>query len=90
MECVEAAACRTRPLTEIKGQLRVVVSFSVGNEVDLVLPALLLEALLGPPVLTHAAARQDDDQSPHQPEPCVKTPLVHILTTVTQPFTQQL
>lgn len=42
-------------LTEVKRQLRVVVSLSVGDEVDLVLPPLLLEALLGTPVLTHAA-----------------------------------
>lgn len=75
-------------LTEIEGQLGVVVGFSVGDEVDLVLPALLLEALLGAPVLTHAAARQDDDQSPHQPEPCGEAPLVHVLTK-TWSFTQQ-
>lgn len=57
-------------LTEIKGELGVVVSLSVGNEVDLILPALLLEALLRAPVMANAAARQDNDQSPHQPEPC--------------------
>lgn len=65
--CAKAAACET--LTEIDGQLRVVVSLSVCDEVDLVLPALLLEALLGAPVLTNTAASQDNDQSPHQPEP---------------------
>lgn len=57
-------------LTEVKGQLRVAVSLSVGNEVDLILPPLLLEALLGAPVMANAAACQDNDQSPHQPEPC--------------------
>ncbi|TNN86257.1 hypothetical protein EYF80_003674 [Liparis tanakae] len=70
VECGEAAACQT--LTEIEGELGVVVGLSVRDEVDLVLPALLLEALLGAPVLTDAAARQDNDQSPHQPEPCRK------------------
>lgn len=56
--------------TEVKGKLRVVVSLPVGDEVDLVLPPLLLETLLGAPVVAHTAARQDDDQGPHQPEPC--------------------
>ena len=46
------------------------MSLSVGNEVDLVLPALLLEALLRAPVMTNTAACQDDDQSPYQPKPC--------------------
>lgn len=62
----------TKRLTEINGQLRVVVSLSVGDEVDLVLPPLLLEALLGAPVLANAAAYQDNDERPHQPEPCKK------------------
>ncbi len=66
-------------LTEIKGEVRVVVSLSVGDEVDLILPALLLEALLGAPVLTHAAARDDEDQSQHQPEPC-RQPTVNTVT----------
>lgn len=57
-------------LTEVKRKLRVVVSLPVGDEVDLILPPLLLEALLGAPVVAHAAARQDDDQGPNQPEPC--------------------
>lgn len=42
-------------LTEVERKLRVVVSLSVGDEVDLVLSALLLEALFGAPVLTHTA-----------------------------------
>lgn len=54
---------------EIDGELRVVASLSVGDEVDLVLPALLLEALLGAAVLAHAAAGQYDDEGPDQPEP---------------------
>lgn len=45
------------------------MSLSVGNEVDLVLPALLLEALLRAPMMTNTAACQDNDQSPHQPKP---------------------
>lgn len=60
---------KTKILTEINGQLRVIVSLSVGNKVDLILSPLLLEALLRAPVLQNAAAYQDDDESPHQPEP---------------------
>lgn len=69
-------------LTQIDGEVGVVVRLPVGDEVDLVLPPLLLEALLGAPVLTHAAARQDDDHSPHQPEPCRRT--THTLTRAAQ------
>lgn len=65
-------------LTEIKRKLRVVVSLPVGDEVDLVLPPLLLEALLGAPVVAHTAARQDDDQGPHQPEPCKRAPTAQL------------
>lgn len=60
---------KTKILTEINGQVRVVVSPSVGNKVDLILSALLLEALMGATVLANAAAYQDNDESPHQPEP---------------------
>lgn len=63
-------------LTEVDGQLGVVVHLSVSDEVDLVLSALLLEALFGAPVLTHTTTRQDDNESPHQPEPC-KRPQHH-------------
>lgn len=45
------------------------MSLSVGDEVDLILAALLLEALLRAPVLENAAAYQDEDERPHQPEP---------------------
>ena len=45
--------------------MRVVVSFSVGDEVDLILATLLLEALLRAPVVANTAARQDNDQRPH-------------------------
>lgn len=65
-------------LTEIKRKLRVVVSLPVGDEVDLVLPPLLLEALLRAPVVAHTAARQDDYQGPHQPEPCKQTPAAQL------------
>lgn len=72
---------RQQLLTEIEWKLRVVMSLSVCDEVNLVLPALLLKALLGAPVLANTAACQDNDQSPHQPEPCREsTHLIHILT----------
>lgn len=48
--------------------------FTVGNEVDLVLPLLLLQPVFGAAVVAHAAAAQNEDDGPHQPEPCaVKT-----------------
>lgn len=59
-------------LTEVEWKLRVVASFSVGHQVNLVLAAQLLKALFGAPVLTHTAERQYNDQSPHQPEPWKK------------------
>lgn len=45
------------------------MNLSVGNEVDLMLPLLLLQAVLGATVMAHAAAAQDDDDGPDQPEP---------------------
>lgn len=60
------------------------MSLSVGNEVDLILSALLLEALLGAPVLANAAADQDNDESPHQPEPWNSVPVnTHLLALIT-------
>jgi len=45
------------------------VGLPVGDEVDLVLPLLLLQPVFGAAVVTHAAAAQDEDEGPHQPEP---------------------
>lgn len=66
---------QTEILTEINRKLRVVVCLPVRNQVDLVLSPLLLEALLRAPVLANAAAYQDNDERPHQPEPCKSTPI---------------
>jgi hypothetical protein len=57
-------------LTEVEWKGGVVVRLAVGDEVDLVLALLLLQPVLGAPVVTHAAAAQDEDDDPHQPEPC--------------------
>lgn len=45
------------------------MNLSVGNEVDLMLSLLLLQAMLGATMVAHTAAAQDDDDSPDQPEP---------------------
>lgn len=45
------------------------MGFPVGDQVDFVLPLLGLQAVLGSAVVAHAAAAQDDDDGPHQPEP---------------------
>lgn len=45
------------------------MNLSVSNEVDLMLPLLLLQAMLGATMMAHTAAAQDDDDSPDQPEP---------------------
>lgn len=57
-------------LTEVERDSGVVVRFAVGDEVDLVLPLLLLEAVLGAAVVAHAAATQDEDDRPNHPKPC--------------------
>lgn len=57
-------------LTEVEGHRGVVVCFAVGDEVDLVLPLLLLQPVFGAAVVTHAAAAQDNDDRPNQPKPC--------------------
>lgn len=56
-------------LTEVERQRGVVVGLPVGDEVDFMLPLLLLEAEFGPAVVADAAAAQGDDEGPHQPEP---------------------
>lgn len=57
-------------LTEVEGHRGVVVRFPVGDEVDLVLPLLLLQPVFCAAVVTHTAAAQDEDDGPDQPEPC--------------------
>lgn len=57
-------------LTEVEWDSGVVVRFSVGDEVDLVLPLLLLQAVFGAAVVTHAAAAQNEDDRPNHPKPC--------------------
>lgn len=46
------------------------MGFPVGDQVDFMLPLLGLKAVLGSAVVAHTAAAQDDDDGPHQPEPC--------------------
>ncbi len=57
-------------LTEVEGHRGVVVCFAVGDEVDLMLPLLLLQPVFGAAVVTHAAAAQDENDRPNQPKPC--------------------
>lgn len=45
------------------------MGFPVSDQVDLMLPLLGLKAVLGSAVVADAAAAQDDDDGPHQPEP---------------------
>lgn len=42
----------------------------VRDQVDLVLPLLGLEAVLGAAVMANTTAAEDDDDGPHQPKPC--------------------
>lgn len=56
-------------LTEVEGHRRVVVCFTVSDEVDLVLPLLLLQSVFGAAMVANTAAAQNEDDSPHQPEP---------------------
>ena len=48
------------------------MGLTVGDEVDLVLPLLLLQPVFGAAVVAHTAAAQDEDDGPDQPEPCPK------------------
>lgn len=57
-------------LTEVERDSGVVVRLAVSDEVDLVLPLLLLQAVFGATVVTHAAAAQDEDDRPNHPKPC--------------------
>lgn len=45
------------------------MGFPVGNQVDFMLPLLGLKAVLGSAVVADAAAAQDDNDGPHEPEP---------------------
>jgi len=56
-------------LTEVEGHRGVVVCFAVSDEVDLVLPLLLLQPVLGAAMVTYAAAAQQEDDGPDQPKP---------------------
>lgn len=57
-------------LTEVERDSGVVVRLAVSDEVNLVLPLLLLQAVFGATVVTHAAAAQDEDDRPNHPKPC--------------------
>lgn len=43
--------------------------FPVSNEVDFMLPLLLLQPVFGAAVVTHTAAAQNEDDRPNQPKP---------------------
>lgn len=63
------------------------MSLAVGDEVDLVLPLLLLKPVLAAPVLADAAAAEDDDDRPDEPEPpelIVVTTAVRLPTAVSK------
>lgn len=45
------------------------MGFPVGDQVDFMLPLLGLKAVLGSAVVADAAAAQDDNDGPHEPEP---------------------
>lgn len=61
---------RGNSLTEVPRGGGIVAGTMVGDEVDLTLPLLLLQAQLGPAVPERAAAAQQDQDGPEQPEPC--------------------
>lgn len=46
------------------------MGFPVSDQVDLVLPLLGLETMLGASVMANTTAAEDDDDGPHQPKPC--------------------
>lgn len=65
---VQEKHCEIR--TEIKWQGWIVMGFPVSDQVDLVLPLLGLETMLGASVMANTTAAEDDDDGPHQPKPC--------------------
>ena len=46
------------------------MGFPVSDQVDLVLPLLGLETMLGASMMANTTAAEDDDDGPHQPKPC--------------------
>ena len=78
------SVCRVAALTEVEGHRGVVVCFAVSDEVDLMLPLLLLQPVFGAAVVTHAAAAQNKDDGPNQPKPCSerKDQRGHVMFTV--------
>lgn len=58
-----------RALTEVEGHRGEVVRFTVSDQVDLVLPLLLLQPVFGATVVAHAAAAKNEDDRPNHPKP---------------------
>lgn len=56
-------------LTEVQHGGGEGVGSMVGQQADLPLPLLLLDPQLGPPVPVRAAAAEQDEDGPKQPEP---------------------
>lgn len=59
------------------------MGFPVCNQVDLVLPLLGLETMLGASVMANTTAAEDDDDGPHQPKPCSEGQ--QVLATMQEP-----
>lgn len=70
--CHNVVRVRVVALTEVEGHGGVVVCFAVSDEVDLVLPLLLLQPVFGAAMVTHTAAAQNKDDGPDQPKPYSK------------------
>lgn len=69
MSRLNVVRVRVAALTEVEGHGGVVVCFAVSDEVDLVLPLLLLQPVFGAAMVTHTAAAQNEDDGPNQPKP---------------------
>lgn len=59
------------------------MGFPVSDQVNLVLPLLGLETMLGASVMANTTAAEDDDDGPHQPKPCNRGK--RVLTTAREP-----
>lgn len=46
------------------------MSFTIGNQVNFMLPLLCLESVFGASMMADTTAAQYNDDRPHQPEPC--------------------
>lgn len=46
------------------------MGFPVSDQVDLMLPLLRLQPVLGASVVANTTAAENDDDGPHQPKPC--------------------